>query len=303
MRRALCTGLLLVLLGCDSVDDPVGFEEPFIATTAVFKHGELPVGTEGPQVTNFSSGFSVLSPGARNLRLSGNVTEEAYSVGARFAELGSGFWIQPVGSFDPITPGERTWTMPLDVSIDIAPGTHTVEVVAFDEGGNAGPVRTLDVCVGSRIPDNNNACLPKNAPPLLVASLTWDVDADLDLTVVAPDGKRYGREQRQFSENGKVVARLDADGTAGCVTDKRPMENFVWSELPTTIGGAWSIYANLFDACGKSAVTYTLTLYQRIDNGDGTFSQKAIRTAHGDFLRQQVNGGADSPVFITSVVL
>jgi hypothetical protein len=299
MRRALLTMLLLVL-GCDSVDDPVGFEEPFIGQTAVFKHGELREGADGPVLTTFSSGFSVANPGARGVRIGGNVAETAYAVGVRFADVGGGFWVQPVGAFDPIVPGERTWQMVLDISVDAEPGPHEFEVVAFDEAGKPGPKRTLPTCIASLVPDNQNVCLPKNAPPTIVASLTWDTDADVDLSVIAPDGTLYNRNKRSFSEGGKVLARLDADGVSGCVTDKRPMENFVWNEVPAA-AGSWAIYANLFDACGKAAVTYTLTLYQRIDNGDGTFSQEPIREAHGDFVRQQANGGAGSAVYITSV--
>lgn len=297
MRRALFT-LLTLLWSCDSVDDPVGFDEPFIGQTAVFKHGDLPEGTEGPALTTFSGGFASASPGANGLRLGGNVVESAYSVGVRFADAGSGYWVQPVGALDPIVPGERTWQMVLDLSVDAPPGLHTFEIVAFDEAGKAGPKRTLSACVTSLVPDNQNVCLPKNAPPLLVASLSWNVDADVDLTVIAPDGTQFGRNKRSLSIGNKVIARLDADGVSGCVTDKRPMENFVWNE---TLEGSWAIYANLFDACGKTAVTYTLTLYQRVDNGDGTFSQQAIREAHGDFVRLQANGGAGSPVYITSV--
>jgi hypothetical protein len=297
MRRVLWTALVLAV-GCDSTDFTAGLEEPFIAQAAAFKEGELPVAMAGPEITTFTSGPSLVNPGARGVSIGGNVSETAYAVGIRFADTGSGYWLRPTGALDPITPGARTWQMAVDISVDAEPGTHQLEVVAFDSEGKPGPKRTLPICVASPIPDNQNACLKTAVPPLLVASLSWNTDADVDLTVIAPDGTTLNRGKRSLSANGKVIARLDADGVAGCVTDKKPIENFVWNE---TFAGPWGIYANLFDACGKTAVTYTLTLYQRIDNGDGTFSQQPIREVHGDFVRQQANGGAGSPFYITSV--
>jgi hypothetical protein len=300
MRRLLWTALLLAV-GCDSIEAPTGFEQPFIARTGAFKRGELPEGTEGPEVRTLSAGLSYVSPGASGATVAGNAMESAYSIGIRFADVGSGYWIRPAGAIDPITPGERTWSMLLDVSIDAEPGPHDLEVVAFDEQGRPGPKRVFPACVASAIPDNQNACNPSAKPPLLVASLSWNTDADLDLTVIAPDGTQYNRSKRSLSEGGQTVARLDADGVAGCITDKRPMENFVFNEAPSQ-QGTWSFYANLFDSCGEAAATYTLTIFQRVDNGDGTFSRQAIRSAYGDFVRLQANGGLGSPVYVTSVV-
>jgi hypothetical protein len=297
MRRAFWTALVLAI-GCDSTEFTAGFEEPFVAQTAAFKDGALPVGVIGPEVITFTSGPSLVNPGAHNVVIGGNVSEATYAVGIRFADAGSGYWLRPAGALDPITPGARTWQMLIDVSVDAEPGPHQLEVVAFDSEGKPGPKRTLPMCVASSIPDNQNACLKTAAPPLLVASLSWDTDADVDLTVIAPDGTILNRGKRSIAAGSKVIARLESDGVAGCVTDKRPIENFVWNE---TLAGSWQIYANLFDACGKTAVTYTLTLFQRIDNGDGTFSQEPVREVHGDFVRQQANGGAGSPFYITSV--
>jgi hypothetical protein len=299
MRRAFMTALVLAA-GCDSIDDPSGLDEPFVVQASDLKQGDLPEGVDGPKILAFASTPTVIRPGARAVPFGGNATDTAYSVGVRFAELGSGYWIRPAGSLDPIVTGERTWQMPLDANPELEPGNYKLEIVAFDEKGKPGPKSLLPVCVSSLLPDNLNACNPKAAPPLVIASLTWDADADLDLSVIAPDGTQFGRSKRSLSVGGKVVARLDADGTVGCVADGRRMENFSWADVPPQVG-SWSVYANLYDACGKAAVTYTLTLYQRVTNGDGTFALQPIKTIEGDFVRQQANGGGGSAVFVTSV--
>jgi hypothetical protein len=292
---------LLLLLACDSTDDPIGVDQPISVQQADFKHGKLP-SQEGadPKITSFALGFGTLRPGTRNAQVSGRAGAEAYSVGVRFADQGSGYWIRPVNGEDPLIPGELQWQLSIDASVDIEPGLHQLEVVAFDKGGKAGAKQALAVCVASDLPDNLNACNPKASPPLLIASLTWETDADLDLSVVAPDGTRYDRSKRSLLVNNKVLARLDNDGVTACLADGRRSENFIWNDVPPA-QGSWKIYANLFDACGKTGASFTLTIYSRTDRGDGTFSLTPIRSVGGDFLRQQANGGAGNPLYLTSI--
>ena len=65
--------------------------------------------------------------------------------------------------------------------------------------------------------------------------------------------------------------------------------------------GSWYLYANLFDICGKAAVSYELTTYRRKDNGDGTFSLKEEKTFAGEFLRTQVDTETASPLYLTRI--
>lgn len=300
MRRALYA-LALCVVGCDSIDDPIALDQPIVVQQAEFKQGALPAAeATGPAITSFTLGFGVLRPGTRSAPVSGRAGETAYSVGLRFADQGTGFWIRPVAAEDPLIPGELQWQLALDAAVDIEPGQHQLEVVAFDAQGKPGPKKSLPVCVASDLPDNLNACNPKTSPPLLIASLSWETDSDLDLSVVAPDGTRFDRSKRSLLVGTKVVARLDGDGVSSCLGDGRREENFVWNEAPPTLG-SWSIYANLFDACGKATASYTLTIYQRVINGDGTFALQPVRSLGGDFVRQQANGGAGSPLYLTSI--
>ncbi|HEY6876990.1 MAG TPA: hypothetical protein VI299_03185 [Polyangiales bacterium] len=293
--------VLLALAACESTDDPIALDQPIVVQQGDFKHGALPA-NEGadPRITSFSLGFGTLKPGTRNAQVTGRASAAAYSVGVRFADQGTGYWIRPVSAEDPLIPGELQWQLSIDAAVDIESGLHQLEVVAFDKDGKAGSKQTLPVCIASDLPDNLNACNPKTQPPLLIASLTWQADADLDLSVVAPDGTRFDRNKRSLLVNGKVVARLDNDGVTGCLADGRRSENFIWNQPPTTTG-SWSLYANLFDGCGKPAASFTLTIYARADHGDGTFGLVPIRSVGGDFLRQQANGGAGNPLFLTSI--
>lgn len=306
--RARLTHLLALaaVLACGT-EDPLALDEPLVVQQGDFKDGPLPgtlaaPGTPPnlPAITSFTLGFGVLRPGTRGAQVSGRATKEAYSVGVRFADQGSGYWVRPVGAEDPLIPGELQWQLALDAASAIEPGLHALEVVAFDAQGRPGTRTSLPVCIASELPDNLNVCNPKTEPPFAIATLHWDADSDVDLTAVAPDGTPYGRSKRSLLSGSKVLARLDGDGVSGCLADGRRIESFAWNE---PVAGTWRLYANLFDACGKASVHFTLTLYARKQSADGTFSLEEIKRIDGELVRAQANGGAGSPLFLTELKL
>lgn len=300
LRRIATLSTLLMALGCGT-EDPRALDEPLVVHQADFKEGALPGGAQAaePKVTSFTLGFGVLRPGTRNAPISGRSTKSAYSIGIRFQDVGGGYWVRPVGSEDPLIPGELQWQLSLDAASEIVPGVHPLEVVAFDADGKPGEKSVLPVCVASDLPDNLNVCNPAIAPPLAIASLSWNTDSDLDLTIVAPDGTTYGRSKRSLSANGKVIARIDGDGVSGCLADGRRRESFVWNEPPPA--GVWRIYGDLFDACGKPATTFTLTMYQRVQQPDGTFGIAPVKELTGQFVRAQASAGGASPLFLSEI--
>lgn len=297
---------LFLLAACSGTEDPLALDEPLTVRQADFKDGTLPGSEPGtpaaePAITSYTLGFGVLRPGTLNAQVTGRAQKSAYSVGVRFRDQGNGYWVRPVGSEDPLFPGELQWQFVLDAASAIEPGLHTLEVVAFDENGRAGTKSALPICVASELPDNLNVCDPKKAPPIAVAALRWNADSDLDLTVVAPDGSSFGRSKRSLVSGTRVLARLDGDGVSGCLADGRRLESFSWNE--PSISGKWQIYANLFDACTKPSVSYELTIYFRQQDADGSFRLVPVKTVHGQFVRAQATGGAGNPLFLSEVEL
>lgn len=291
--------LASLLFACDSEPYYVGIGEPIVAKNAELKKGDLPANDEGVRVTSLQLNFGVITPGAPSLSVTGRVSDDAYSVGIRLKELGSGYWVKPVGAADPSVPGELTFDLNISAATEIKSGNHTFAAVAFDESGRAGPEYEVPVCVVSEIPDNLNACDPANEPPPAIVSLTWHSDADVDLILVAPDGKTYDRSRRSFlNEDGSISFGLEFDGSAGCTLDGRRRENFVWNDPPE---GTWLVYANLFDACGEAAVSFEATVYRKRRNRDGTFRLDADEPVRGEFLRLQQNGGDGNPLYLTTV--
>ena len=301
MRTQWTTALALawLLSACDSEPYYVGIGEPIVAKNAELKKGDLPSHEEGALVTSLQLNFGVIAPGAPALSVSGRVSEDAYSVGIRLKELGTGYWLKPVGAPDPTLPGELTFDYVISAATDLEPGNHTFVAAAFDEAGRAGPEYEVPVCVVSDIPDNRNVCDPENEPPEAILSLTWHSDADVDLVLVAPDGKTYDRSNRSsLNDDGSVNFGLEFDGSTGCIVDGKRRENFVWNEAPE---GTWLVYANLFDSCHEAAVTFESTLYRKQRNGDGSFRLDADEPVRGEFLRVQQNGGAGNPLYLTAI--
>lgn len=299
--RALATILCAAaLFACDSEPYDVGVDQPLIVPGAEFKHGKLREGdADGAVVTSLEKNFGVLRPGASNVPLTGRTTDDAYAVAIRFEELGDGYWLKPLGAPDPTVPGELTFAFSFQAALDLEPGLHTLQAVAFDKRGKPGPLSSVAICVVSDIPDNQNACDATREPPAAIVSLSWNADADLDLIIEGPSGSRYDRSHRSELDGDTTLWGLDLDGSTGCLLDGRRRENFVFNELPEE-GSTFLAYASFFDACGRAAVSFELTVYRARREGRNwrLVKEPSVR---GEFIRAQQSGGAGRPLYLQAI--
>jgi hypothetical protein len=310
VKRALLIASLL-LFGCSSESSPSGFGEPIRVLDGVFKTGPLPGtppldgGTPAqPTVTAVNSVNNVLRPGQASKQLGGVVTDDASGVAVRFPDLGTGYWLVVPGAPDITAPNALTWSMNLDVAADVPPGLHTLRFAAVDEKGKAGTQTDLLVCVDSPIPDNYNACDPSLAPPQAVLSLSWDAQVDLDLVVVLPSGQIVDAKHRATApvgDGGVVIdptkdGVIDRDSNAGCVADVR-RENLVWQGAPEA--GQYLVYVNLFSACGRDSVRFTVALHRAEATDGGSTLVKTLEQS-GELLAVDANGGAAQGLYVTA---
>ena len=282
-RAIVVAGALVAggaLAGCEGQTNHVAYGEPIRVRGAQFIEGPLP-GTapaEGASattlaVTAIATLNPVVSPGEASKSLSGRSTSDASAIALRMGDLGSGYWVVPIGGPDPQYPGELTWSVAADFDADARAGLHPLRVVAIDASGHAGVQSELSLCLASRIPDNLNACEPTLAPPEAVLTLSWDADVDLDLHVVDPDGRDVNPKQPLVvpvdagARPSPAAASFDRDSLAACVPDGRRQEDLVFPARPH---GTWSIYANLFDACGKGGARFTFSVHEAEGGADGT---------------------------------
>ncbi|NOU32956.1 MAG: hypothetical protein HOO96_34070 [Polyangiaceae bacterium] len=303
-------------VSCSGERATLGLEEP-IRVRATFKEGPLPGASpttlDGgpaalPTVTAYESASTVVRPGQAGKVLSGRTTPGAVAVAVRFADLGSGYWVLPVGGPDPQNGGELVWQADADFGIGLPPGLHPLRVVAIDALGNAGTQRDLGLCVTAAIADNLNACNPTRNPPAAVISLSWDVPADLDLVVVGPSGRvidaKHPRTEADAGADagdaGAAVGVIDRDSNAGCRADGLARESLVFQRAPAT--GSYFVYVNLFDACGKGPAHFRASLVEAQLRADGVTQvpvETLVRT--GTLLPAEANGGARLGTFVFEI--
>ncbi|MBX3225865.1 MAG: hypothetical protein KIT84_30190 [Labilithrix sp.] len=281
---------LALLIACSGVEARSGLDEPLQVRGGSFKSGALPGGAERPEVTAIESASLVLRPGQTEKAVLGRTSTDAAAVAVRFADLGTGYWVIPVGGPDPSNGGELEWAVSLSFGPDVPPGPHELLVVAIDAAGNAGAQRGLPTCVASAIPDNDVACDPNAKLPAAVVSLTWDTPADLDLVVVAPDGTLLSAKRPRNGDPDAGAGTITRDSNAACLLDHVHREDLVFQVPPPA--GSYLVYASLFDACGRAPVHFRVSVKQGPD---------VTLTREGTLLGVDANGGATLGTFVTEL--
>jgi hypothetical protein len=317
--RAWPVGAMLLLASCagEQVSRNTGLGEPVRVESGQFIPGALPglqqsdasvdAGT-GPQVTDVNVANTAIEQGEPGLVLSGHATTDAQTVGVRFADMGTGYWVVPVGAPDPSDNGLLTWQFSADFGRGLPPGFHDLDFVAIGAGGSSGTQSDLDVCLDTPVPDNLNICVPKRAPPAVVLSLTWDSPVDLDLIVQTPTGAVIGgKTATSHAPDAGVAANKsngvpDRDSNRDCVIDNIDQEDIVWQSTPPT--GNYQVWADLFMACGQPAVRFSVSLWLAQVQADG--NQKLVQQpplAQGLLTADQATGGSGTGLFVGDFAL
>lgn len=315
--RALGLVILASMTACTGTVQPVGITEPIRVHRGAFRLGDMPGADDpeapGPEVTSLELSSTILTIGQLDRFVGGRVTEDTFSIGVAFSDLGSGWWVRPVEARDPAFPGERFFTIDYDVGGGIPAGLHTLRFVALDEAGIAGPFRDLEVCVvDDTVPDNLNACDPTSSPPAAVITLSWDEAVDLDLVLDTPDGKRVDHRHPSTAtptEPGAPISRevladphvgrLGRNSNAECELDARNAESIGWQDAPAE--GTYLVYANLYDACGRPSATFSVSVYRSEPTEDGGEHLVLSERVDGVVLGLSANGGAGTPLYLTAV--
>jgi hypothetical protein len=314
MRHALL-GLAWLCIACRD-ESPLrsGLDQPVRVEDAFFREGELGVADDGPTITSLEATSSIALIGQAGRKLGGRADEDTWTIGLRFAELGTGWWIREVGDLAAQFPGERDLSLTYDVGAGIPPGIHALRIAAIDEHGKRGEPVDFDVCVlAAPVTAGLNPCDATIPPPALVITATWNRDVDLDLVVESPDGKlvRWKSPTTAEPENGVVperaledptVGRLDHDSNAACIADGRNEESVTWEDAPAA--GVYSAYVDLFDACGEADVTFTVVVYRSHASDDGTSRLEELTRSTGNLVAQfDAYGGAKPPLYVLSIEL
>ncbi|MDB5214841.1 MAG: hypothetical protein JWO86_2768 [Myxococcaceae bacterium] len=300
-----------MLAGCDGQPAPLALDEPVRVKSAQFIDGALPgspPGTSGPsdlRVTSITSTSRVALPGQAGKKIDGRASARASAIGIRFADLGSGYWVFPLGAPDPQFPGELSWEAELDFALATsdAPGFHPLRVVAIDAAGVAGEQGELSVCFASRTPDNLSACDPKTPPPDAVITLRWDADLDLDLRVALPSGRTVDPKHPltdpgvDGGASSPDVGVFSRDSLASCIADGRRQEDLVWQKRPK---GTVDLYVQLFDPCAHQSASFTIIVYEAEGQVPNRRLVERFRENGRVLTALSGNESAESPTFVAS---
>lgn len=319
LDRALLPILLLCgisLAACreSQTYDP-GTSEPVVVREGVFHRGALPVDdtATAPLVTNAGSVGGVVTQGQSSLSYSGLVSPDAYSIAVAMPGLGSGYWVLPAGGPDVTQDNQLVFQLTADFSRDVPYGNQTVSFVAIDGKGRPGPRYDTTICILPETAGNNlSACVSSVTPQNAIVSLTWDTDVDLDLVVIAPNGKIVRAKTPTTAlvdagvippsvVNDPTTGSLSRDSNANCDIDSIRRESLVFPGVPPA--GEYQIFVSLQSPCGKRYVNYQLELLRRVDAPDGTHPVDRTPLAGGELLSLQATGGSTLGTYVTSVTL
>lgn len=86
-------------------------------------------------------------------------------------------------------------------------------------------------------------------------SLSWDVNSDVDLHIIDPNGDEIYWNNRSTTSGGV----LDLDSNAACVIDGVRNENVTWPEGSAS-PGLYTVRVNYWSSCGVPATNYVVSI-------------------------------------------
>jgi hypothetical protein len=309
------------LVGCSTGEGPeTGIGEPIQVSGGQFVPGPMPgyPPPDGGVLVDFDSGIptilniqaasSFATPGLAAKSFSGDVVGGAVAVGVRLADMGTGYWVVPVGAPDTTMPGAYGYSLSAAFDLGDPPGLHTLQFVGIAQQGNGGPEADLAVCIQSRVPDNGHACNPAIAPPHAVFTLQWDTNFDLDLHVIAPSGLDFNPKNPLGEPLEAGVSRvpadapfIDRDSMRNCVADGLRQEDLVFPDsLPS---GRYHIYVDPFANCGQNQVHFKFTAYKSSGTCPNCNLGVVSGPLGGELLASQVTAGTAPATFIEDIVV
>lgn len=102
----------------------------------------------------------------------------------------------------------------------------------------------------------------------LQLTLTWDNSADMDLSVLEPDGSLISF----VNTVGASGAQLDVDSNYPCGSNQYSTENIYWPE-GASVGGTYIVGVNQFSTCSGGSANWTLTV---LVGGEVAFTEQGI---------------------------
>jgi hypothetical protein len=254
---ALLTLVVIVASGCSAASSDPGLDALLRIAGGQFYRGSLPAAMDGPAIESFANASGIIRPGELSAPLSGVVTRDTTAL-AVYLQGDPGYWVITPGAEDAGELGKLDFSARMSFSPLLPAGGYSLIGRAADAAGHFGPPTTLTL---------TTADAP--ASSLLLVSLRWDTEADLDLHLVIPDGTEiWANKINSFDPpapgqptdpNGyKAGGILDEDSNSNCVIDGRRLENIFWTATPPS--GHYTVRVDTWSLCGVPQADWHLAV-------------------------------------------
>ena len=262
---AICVLLTqLLLFGCaaatpkDTDDPPMEAVDSSIQSVVssvtvndvagVFRSGQLPAQSGGPTIS-LTGNDTVINGGAFFLSVQSQSTSSVESLIVALEGEDRGYYevdlsgaSESSNAVAAATSNQRpTYDVRGQVSQDVD-DDFSIVVIASDDSGVGPPqvhdFELIEVGTGS-----------------VQVSLSWDVDSDVDLHVIDPNGDEVYYSRRSVPSGGT----LDLDSNAGCSVDRIRNENVTWPEGEAP-SGTYTVRVDYWSSCSVSETSYVVTM-------------------------------------------
>ena len=250
--------LPVAVVACGGAASDTGLEAAVRVSGGQFYRGAIDklANADTPTVVDVLNSQNVITPGLQNKQISGRLDPGSTAVAIGLAG-DVGYWILAADVPDADSPTQPTFHASLSFSPSLPQTSYDLVVRAVAPPSGIGPA--------SHVPLDVEQSLPPTG--VLVVSLWWDTESDLDLHVVDPDGveiwagniNSYDRYSTLPAPDAGAMSEagiLDFDSNAGCVIDGRCNENVVWTVAAPA--GDYVARVNTFSLCGNSAARWTV---------------------------------------------
>ena len=250
--------LPLAVAACGGTTSDTGVDAALRVAGGQFYRGSIAklASADAPTVVDVLNSQNVIAPGLQNKSISGRLDPGSTAVAIGFAG-DVGYWILPADVPDVDSPTQPTFHASLSFSPSLPQTSYDLIVRAAAPPNTIGPAAHVFLDVKQSLPPTG----------VLVVSLWWDTEADLDLHVVDAYGveiwagniNSYDRYSTLPAPDAGVMSEagiLDFDSNAGCVIDGRCNENVVWAVAAPA--GDYVARVDTFSLCGNSAARWTV---------------------------------------------
>jgi hypothetical protein len=273
---------LLLLCACEAAPTDPGTGSLMRVSGAQFYPGVMPAAQDGPPVKTADISRTQVEAGSIDRTVSGSLDPAATAAAVGLAG-DSGYWIITAGPMNVQEPGYPTFKGSLGFSSLLPAGDYQLIVRAVDRAGRFGPPHSITLqASGPVLPDG-----------MLVVTLRWDTESDLDLHVVDPSGAIiWAGDINSYMmpppgtvpdpNAWKAGGILDFDSNAQCAIDGRLREDVIWTMPPPS--GHYLVRVDAFSMCGQLFAHWSVDVRlagELVAHASGSMFDADTRGMHG----------------------